>query len=379
MLLSVVRWLRANTGLSFRIVLLGDGPLVPAFRDVAPTSVVDFHHADHLNLLERALDRGGMTRVANAMRDVRARRAVRPLLADADLLYLNTARSARVLAYLAPPLPPFVLHLHEMDFMFGDCLPGPRGTAVLEGAGAVIAASEAVRGDLTAAHRLDPAGVEVVYECIDVPDIAGRALDREGSRRRLGIAPGDAVVVGSGVLDWRKAPDLFVQLAAAVRRGSADTVRFVWVGGAPAEPLMTQLRLDARRAGLGTLLQFVPEVPDPMELLAIADVFALTAREDPFPLVCLEAAALGVPIVCFDSTGMAEFVRSDAGVVVPHLDVEAMAVAVRTLLADADLRGRMGAAAAARVKEFDTSRIAPTIADVVARLLSARPDSHSPA
>jgi glycosyltransferase involved in cell wall biosynthesis len=369
MLLHVVRWLRANTDLRFRVVLLGDGPLADEFRAVVQTSVVDFHHADHLSLFERVLDRAGWSRTANKLRDRRARRAVRPVLADAGLLYLNTARAARTLAYLAPPLPPVVLHLHEMAYMLEDCLPGSRGAAVMAQVASVVAASEAVRTDLLSTHRVRPEQVEVVYECIEADRLARQVVDPDGCRRALGIAAGEPVVLASGVLDWRKSPDLFVQLAATVHRRLDGPVHFVWLGGEPVEPLMTQLLLDARRAGVDGALHFVAEVPDAADFLATADVFALTAREDPFPLVCLEAAALGTPLVCFDSSGTAEFVGTEAGVVVRHLDMEAMADAVCTLLTDDGLRGRMGAAAATRARDFDVGHIAPRIAAVVTRLL----------
>src|SRR5205814_4023764 len=65
---------------------------------------------------------------------------------------------------------------------------------------------------------------------------------------------------------------------------------------------------------------------DARPYLRAGDVFLLSSREDPFPLVALEAAQCGLPILCFaDSGGMQEFVEGDAGYVVPAADVEAMA------------------------------------------------------
>jgi glycosyltransferase involved in cell wall biosynthesis len=62
-----------------------------------------------------------------------------------------------------------------------------------------------------------------------------------------------------------------------------------------------------------------------LKYFAAFDVFALVSREDPFPVVCLEAASLGKPIVCFNSSdGEKEFVENDCGFVVPDLDIEIM-------------------------------------------------------
>src|SRR5262249_48407495 len=71
------------------------------------------------------------------------------------------------------------------------------------------------------------------------------------------------------------------------------------------------------------------------------------SREDPFPLVCLEAAALGVPVVCFEGAGgIREFVENDAGFVVPYLDVRGAADAIVALARSRELRNRLGARAA---------------------------------
>src|SRR2546425_8840604 len=99
---------------------------------------------------------------------------------------------------------------------------------------------------------------------------------------------------------------------------------------------------------------------------AAADVFVLTSREDPYPLVCLEAAALEKPIVCFANAGGAsEFVEKDCGFVVPYLDMLAMADRIVSLIDSADRRRTMGTAARRKVKErHDVSRAAPHIADI---------------
>lgn len=52
----------------------------------------------------------------------------------------------------------------------------------------------------------------------------------------------------------------------------------------------------------------------------------MISREDPYPLVNLEVAALAKPIICFrNSGGSQEFVENDAGFIVSYLDVEKMA------------------------------------------------------
>ena len=101
------------------------------------------------------------------------------------------------------------------------------------------------------------------------------------------------------------------------------------------------------------------------------DVFALTSREDPFPLVMLEAAAAGVPLVCFAGGGGApEFVQPDAGHVAAYLDVAGMAAAVSDLLEREEERQRMGQIAAERVRKRHTvDQAGPVLMDVIQRSL----------
>ena len=166
-------------------------------------------------------------------------------------------------------------------------------------------------------------------------------------RRSLGLG-GDEVVVGAiGTVDWRKGADLFIQVAARVRHALPDRpVRFVWIGGAPEEA-MYPYRFDVTTLGLDGQLTFVGEVADVPAWIGALDLFCLTSREDPFPLVCLEAGSLGVPVISFANGGMAELAVADGAdepllTMVDYLDVEAMAAAIVQRVRDDDLRTREG-------------------------------------
>ena len=55
------------------------------------------------------------------------------------------------------------------------------------------------------------------------------------------------------------------------------------------------------------------------------NVFLMTSREDPFPLVNLEAAINKVPIICFENSGgSSEIVDESSGFVVPFCDTQKM-------------------------------------------------------
>ena len=113
---------------------------------------------------------------------------------------------------------------------------------------------------------------------------------------------------------------------------------------------MGALRSDLRLLALEDRVHFVGNKPNPLDYSSLFGVFALVSREDAFPLVMLEAASLGKPIVCFaDSGGATEFVNNSCGFVVPYLGIEAMAAKVLELLESVSLRRSLGEQAAKKV------------------------------
>ena len=76
------------------------------------------------------------------------------------------------------------------------------------------------------------------------------------------------------------------------------------------------------------------------------DIFVLPTHREGFPNAALEAAATALPIVTTTATGARDAVVPDlTGLLVPPANTEALAAAMRRLLADSALRRRMGDAA----------------------------------
>lgn len=80
--------------------------------------------------------------------------------------------------------------------------------------------------------------------------------------------------------------------------------------------------------------------------LARHDIFLWPGIGEAYGLVYLEAQAAGLPVVAFDSGGVAETVRTgETALLVPEHDEEALTTALTTLLRNGALRESMGAAA----------------------------------
>ena len=86
-------------------------------------------------------------------------------------------------------------------------------------------------------------------------------------------------------------------------------------------------------------------VQTPFELMLDCDAFVFPSIEEGGPLVTLEAAGAGLPIIT-TPMGATRLVRDgETGLVVPASDPTALAAAIRRLAADPALRRSFGAAA----------------------------------
>ena len=138
----------------------------------------------------------------------------------------------------------------------------------------------------------------------------------------------NTLVVGcSGTTDFRKGFDLFILLVKFISsQNTQNCYKFIWKGVHPGSELYQQGIEDIEKADLNDLIKFYPADDDMGSFYNSIDVFLLLSREDPYPLVVLEAASFGKPTICFDNAGGApEFVQDDAGSVVPYLDIAALA------------------------------------------------------
>jgi len=122
-------------------------------------------------------------------------------------------------------------------------------------------------------------------------------------------------------------------------------------------------------------ISFLGESENPRELFTAGDIFYLSSREDPFPLVCLEAAECGLPVVCFkDGGGMPGFIEDDAGFIVPFLDVDKAADAIENLIVDQSLRNKKGACARKKLFQRHTVDIAaPEILKICHSVMNSKP------
>lgn len=322
LLLRFARWLRSHASIETQFVLLEGGPLLDEFRSLGPTWVVG--------------DRG---RVAPT---------------PPDLIYVNTAGSVHALRSLPAFPAPVITQIHELSAGLEHFLAPPDLALLLEVTDRYLTVSDAVTAYVVD-HLGVPSGKVACH-----PGFVDRLPPAQGPVAEGGPPAGALVVGACGTTGWRKGPDLFLATAAELRRARPDLdCHFVWVGGPSGEgDGLDRVLAGARAAHLTDRVHLVGPVEDPVPWFRRFDVFALTSREDAFPLVGLEAAAVGTPLVCFDNGGLPELVHAaGCGTVVPYPDLQGLSDAVARLLDDPAQRAEMGARGAAHVAARHTTEV----------------------
>jgi LmbE family N-acetylglucosaminyl deacetylase/glycosyltransferase involved in cell wall biosynthesis/GT2 family glycosyltransferase len=322
-LLNLIRYVTKAFDVSATILLLRGGDLEPEFQAIGPTVVLGAPETLDATLLE-----------ALKTRNIR-------------LVYVNTISNGALQARLAALGCPIVCHVHELAFSIQHHFGGRNLRQVLQSTQLFLAGSEAVRSYLET--LVPPDRVTLAYPFIDVS--ANQASAR-AAKPPLDVPQGAVVVGGCGLIGWRKGTDLFIHVARRVLAMTAKRVVFVWVGGPLAYGEYPRLQYEVETMGIKEHVVFPGQVDATLPYFAQFDIFVLPSREDPFPLVMLDAASLGKPVVCFGGAGgTPEFVENDAGIVVPYLDIEAMAAAVTRLVHDPHLRSQLGETGRRKVLE----------------------------
>ena len=171
-----------------------------------------------------------------------------------------------------------------------------------------------------------------------------------------------------GRLESRKGA---IELAGALVKVLPDFPdwKVVFAGGEVSSCLSgknSKLIAEKILAPVQSQIKFLPNIPpeNVAEWFADIDIFAFPSLWDNFPYVILEAMAAGKAIVA-TATGAVPEMLGDAGLIVPIGDVRAFRNALRKLMADAELRAKLGTAAQRRFEErFHPDRVMGEILEV---------------
>lgn len=348
-LLRFLDWLASETGVDVEVMLLHGGDMEREFKRFDAKVVGG--GGSRLWMLQQGLKKMGYHKAASLLAAARLGPVTWPKR-KAPLILMNSVGSLPALRFMPTVAGTArVLYVHELDESLERTVGLGTWDQLSPRVDHFIACSEAVREMLVERKGVDPERVSVHQGFVDEQRVEPSRSDH--LRHSLGIPPSALVVGGSGRMEWRKAPEVFLRVASEIvsRRPDLDP-HFVWLGGSLDDSMGWRLMHDVDAAGLSGRVHLPGLTRNPGEFMSMFDVFALTSRLDPFPLTMLESSDLGVPVVAFANGGVVEFAAAggeDAPLaeIVPYLDVQAMASSILRL-ADEPTEGAAMAERAAR-------------------------------
>lgn len=233
--------------------------------------------------------------------------------------------------------------LHEMPRFIAAFWRGSDFSRVFSVVPGIIIPSEASRKGNAEVFALAEERIHVFYGATALQKHARPLECKKAITEALGLPPDTLFVLGCGSVVPLKGVDTFAEVSLLVpKQIHSRPVAFLWVGGLHGDLADRCMARVADSPNTAPLF-FAGFQKDTEIFFAAADVFLLPSRIDTFPLVNLEAMAAELPVVMFDQAGGAsEAHTAESGIVVPQDDAQAMAKAVRTLLADDPERLRMG-------------------------------------
>jgi lipopolysaccharide biosynthesis protein/glycosyltransferase involved in cell wall biosynthesis len=366
-LLNTIAWFKKHTNISIKILCLEGGALLPQFQALADTIVLPDLRQKEKNwtnddLAKRLLDALDYT--------------------GPDLIYGNTTVAGKAYPWLHKLGAPILTHVHELDSSIQFYSADSMGH-VLSYSSHFLACSKAVQENLIRNHGISADKVSIGHTSTYY-DPGLKKLDdgeKDRQKRRLGLLQDKQLIFGCGIgMPFRKGADLFIELAQILRGKGYDCFHLYWIGefgknssddhyGGWSSYLERLKQSDLRE-----YVTFLGYKANPREYLQVGDVHVMTAREEPFGLVALEAANCEVPTICFDNAGAADFVAEDAGFIVPFEDIEAMAQKVIYLMENEEHRETLGRQA--KLKFFDAftvERTTPQILSACRRVAGKKP------
>jgi glycosyltransferase involved in cell wall biosynthesis len=234
------------------------------------------------------------------------------------LIYANTTVSLNYSIFLKKIINKnlsIICHCHELKCVIKKSVPDFYNLS--KEVYKFIAVSQMVKDVLVKDYQIEENKINLIYEFSD-------KINNE-LNPKLETINKKFIVGASGFVHWRKGYDIFIQVARLLfELRPTDNIEFMWVGELDDLHNIVIIN-DLSNLNLMSKVHFVGIKNDPISFFNNFDIFILPSREDPFPLVCIEVALLGKPIICFEkATGISEVICEGGGYVVPYLNIEKM-------------------------------------------------------
>ncbi len=215
----------------------------------------------------------------------------------------------------------------------------------------LLVASDGMRKEATERLPLAADRIVTLPYGLDMGDFNPVNVPR-GTLRRLHHIPDDAPIIGVlSRLEPLKGQWEVIQAAPEILKAFPNA----WIvlagdetpeSGGTYEPKLKEL---ARHLGVAGRVIFTGRVEETAPMLADFDLYLLPSHGETFSLGCLEAMAMGLPVIGTDAGGTPEMLADGAGELVPPKEADPLARKVIELLRAPDRRAALGEAARKKV------------------------------
>lgn len=182
-------------------------------------------------------------------------------------------------------------------------------------------------------------------------------------------------VVGVGRLVHKKGFDLLLHAVAAMRRDGFE-LTLALAGSGPEKSALERLCRELKLEDVVTFLGWQDNI---VTCLSQADVFVLPSRDEPFGIVCLEAMALGVPIIATRTDGPSEILDEQTAILIDVEDPLALASALQLVASEPEQARRRAVAAQQHFEHcYSEAAVVTQYLTLYANLLETARGSHDP-
>jgi len=359
-LLNFLKWLTKKDKYKLFVLFITGGDLTSQFEKISSTFV-----------LRNSLLKKGINKIIQLITKKEKKNKLKlPNLLKRkkyDLIYLNTVLSLDMAAELRKKFKcPIICHIHENEFATNFLNPNGIQEDNINAVDRFIAVSQSTKNNLVDNHKVSENKISIIYEFIPIDDMVTISRPKSEVIHELNLE-NSFIVGGAGDCNWRKGTDLFIQLAVILNKLRPDNIiKLVWVGRFTYE-FECQYKYELKKLKISDKIIFTGPQVLPQNYFQAYDVFALTSREDPFPLVALEVASMEKPIVFFENAGGIPelFTNDKGGVQVPFGNIEEMASAILYLYDNPEIRIKKGKEAANLVNDYDINIIGQQLEKVI--------------
>lgn len=353
-LLQFLQWLsKKKPKIKITLLTLEEGNLNHQFKSIVHEYIVLPNHSFPRTRYQRVIQKFSKKQPNN----LREERIIEKIINENfDLIFANTIVTIPIAVKLKGSSK-LIVHVHEMETAISWLLPNLKN--YMSDIDGFIAVSEKVKENLVANHGVPAEKVEKIYEFTTC---------REPSLKKKSKP---FVVRACGTAEWRKGVDVFVQVIIYISQNFPEyEIDFCWIGFL-SDSKREKIEFDLVKAGVKNKISFTGEVEDPYDHHQDFDVFLLTSREDPFPLVCIEVGMLGKPIICFkDATGTEEILINGGGEIVPFMNIRKIVEAIVTYYDNPKKLQDDGAMAKQLFEKFTAENQAPKIENFINKIIN---------